>query len=522
VWEPPPPSAQCRLHVIREAHGEEVAVKEKGETMWIFGDDEQHLRLVVGEAVLKCGMVVHATNFPRLFLLRGNRQVVKDAQRPLPDHEFSATLHFKQQAGWLVGHFQGRLEQYVGQLLYQRCEADRGQQELAYADLAARQVSHRDAEAIALGGGRFALPAGEAWRRYRCRPIQVQARNERTCYDALPVDLAPEDVNRIRSAELDPQNHTGQFFLAPGSRVVTTVAAEVPCSALLAPVYQNLQGRWVQATPALMPSPPPTELQAATDSETGPPAFEVMPDFATRGLYSPQQLDEVQRRRRVKRQIAAAESQLEMAWERARRMRTDGSPRLTEGLLADVGIPPTSLSALASMAGSTVYSFLQDYGTVMAALTGTYIMYRWLMAIWHALYRCFLPLHGYHGWGGRVAGALCPWATQAVYEYRRTAGKEEDLYVNLDPLNDPSKPGRYSTLRDVSGVGATSAGDLREPPQQLEDILARLQALEGAGTTAPREHGFPKLILPKYHLKAPTPIAAEDTAARKPGHSTSE
>jgi hypothetical protein len=517
VWGPPPPSAQCRMHVIRKTHGAEVTVREKGETLTIFGDDEQHIRLVVRDSIIKCGMALYRTNFPRLFLFRGDHPVVVAAQRPLPDHEFSLALHFKQQAGWMTGHFQGRLEQYVGQLLHQRCEDDRNQQKVAYADLAARQASHREMEAIALGGGQFALPAGEAWRRYRCRPLQAHALNEGACYDALPVALAPEDRNRIAAADPGRANHTERYYLTPGSRIVTTVAAEVPCSALLAPVYQNLQGRWVQATPALMPSPPPKTLHVDEGGAKPAPTFEAMPDFATRGLYSPQQLDEVQRRRRAKRQIAAAESQLERAWERAQELAPGGVPRLSEGLLADVGIPPASLSALASLAGSKFYTFLQDYGTIMAAFTGTYILYRWGIAIWHAIYRCLLPLHGFHSWAGRAAGAICPWVTQAVYEYKHTTENgEEPLYVAMNPMNDPSKPGRYVCRVAPPAVAevakADSAEDLQEPPQQLDEIMERLRALEGVN------RGGPRLNLPRYHLEAMGPNRPDAAAAAVPGY----
>jgi hypothetical protein len=90
-----------------------------------------------------------------------------------------------------------------------------------------------------LGGSKIVLPGGEAWRRYTCRPIQVQARNKGHCYDALPIDLAPEDANRVRKAEGAGRNKTSPFFLTPGSQVVVTKAGEVPCAALLAPVYQN-------------------------------------------------------------------------------------------------------------------------------------------------------------------------------------------------------------------------------------------------------------------------------------------
>jgi hypothetical protein len=266
-----------------------------------------------------------------------------------------------------------------------------------------------------------------------------------------------------------------------------------------------------------MPSPPPKTLHVDEGGVKPAPAFEAMPDFATRGLYSPQQLDEVQRRRRAKRQIAVAESQLERAWERAQELAPGGEPRLSEGLLVDAGIPPASLSALASLAGSKFYTFLQDYGTVMATFTGTYILYRWGLAIWHATYRCLLPLHGFHSWTGRAAGALCPWVTQAVYEYRHTAKNgEEPLYVAMNPMNDPSKPGRYvcraTPPSAAEAAKADSTEDLQEPPQQLDDILARLKALEGVS------RGGPRLNLPRYHLEAMGPARPDAAAAAVPGY----
>jgi hypothetical protein len=517
IWQPPPPARQCRMHFLKDLAGEEVTLLEKGEPLSIFSDDQQHVRLTVGEATLKCGMLLRETNFPRLYLQEADKALAASADRPLPDHEYSATLHFKQQAGWLVGEFQGRLEQYVGHLLHRKCESERADKEAAYADLAAQQASNRDGEAVHLGGGRFALPAGEAWRRYTCRPIQVQARNEGRCYDALPIDLSPEDANRVREAEGVGHNETSRFFLTPGSRVVVTTAAEVPCAALLAPVYENIRGRWVQATPALMPSPPPTELQPGYRSAQATPQFEAMPDFATQGLYSPRQLNEVQRRRRAKRQLRVAESQLESAYERARQRRHGQVPELHESVLGDVGIPPTDLTTLAELAGSHAYAFLRDYGLVMAALTGTYVLYRWIISAWHATYRCMLPLHGYRGPFGRLAGALCPWVTQAVYEMNQETTDDTEVQAEMNPQNDPSKPGRYVrrrvSLQAPTKTDAAAPAEARPPSEDLARILERLQALElKRGTAAETDSGLSRLELPKFHfqLSAPAPNA--------PGH----
>jgi hypothetical protein len=305
---------------------------------------------------------------------------------------------------------------------------------------------------------------------------------------------------------------------------VVTTAAEVPCAALLAPVYQNIRGRWVQATPALMPSPPPTELQPGYQDGQSGPQFEAMPDFATQGLYSPKQLNEIQRRRRAKRQLRVAESQLESAYERARRKRRGQVPELHESVLGDVGIPPADLTTLAKLAGSHAYAFLRDYGLVMAALTGTYVLYRWIISAWHATYRCMLPLHGYRGPFGRLAGALCPWVTQAVYELNQETTSDTEVQAEMNPQNDPSKPGRYVrrrvSLRGPGQSDATATASTRPPSEDLARILERLQALElKRGAATDTDGGLGRLELPKFHfqMSAPVPNAPGGHAAGHAG-----
>jgi hypothetical protein len=88
--------------------------------------------------------------------------------------------------------------------------------------------------------------------------------------------------------------------------------------------------------------------------------------------------------------------------------------------------------------------------------------------------------------------------------------------VAMNPMNDPSKPGRYVCRAAPPAVAevakADSAEDLQEPPQQLNEIMERLRALEGVN------RGGPRLNLPRYHLETLGPDRPDAAAAAVSGY----
>ena len=73
------------------------------------------------------------------------------------------------------------------------------------------------------------------------------------CYHAMPVALEEEDLAEYAEfAGLTlGQAANVTFFVEPYTRVLTTTAAEAPCVPGLSPMYEALDGSWVQATPTL-------------------------------------------------------------------------------------------------------------------------------------------------------------------------------------------------------------------------------------------------------------------------------
>ncbi len=136
-----------------------------------------------------------------------------------------------------------------------------------YAVLAAAQKAVLTGGTVSLGNGQFATIGGEAWHVYQCPKIKVQAIDAEECYDSLPVQLSPQDHDRLVEFERQQQyaeqqqlqmgaeefiNSTSvQFFLEPHSHLISTISASTPCLPQFAAYYQNDQGQWVTADLAI-------------------------------------------------------------------------------------------------------------------------------------------------------------------------------------------------------------------------------------------------------------------------------
>jgi hypothetical protein len=156
----------------------------------------------------------------------------------------------------------------------ERAALIRGQ---AYARLAAEQRAASDGETTALGGGWFATAAGDAWYRYYCRLIWVQARHTSQCYSALPVILSSSDLQRYYTdrdldlpKRINPkvgrggnQQEEGEetkeimFFLEPHTHRLTTVGIQITCVEEFAPLYRNTNNNWMRITSTISSSRTP-------------------------------------------------------------------------------------------------------------------------------------------------------------------------------------------------------------------------------------------------------------------------
>ena len=180
------------------------------------------------------------------------------------------------------------------------------------------QVLARQGETIARGHGTFTTSAGEVQYRYTCPSKVVMGVDTPKCYHAMPVALEEEDLAAYAEfAGLTTEQAANvTFFVEPYTRVLTTTAAEAPCVPGLSPMYEALDGSWVQATPTLQKMTGP---QAINSSEFlnyyyNGSSYYPVPNFAQSGIYRTETLQKFQMYRQGPRYEAAAISSIRDAW----------------------------------------------------------------------------------------------------------------------------------------------------------------------------------------------------------------
>ena len=109
-----------------------------------------------------------------------------------------------------------------------------------------------------LQDGTFSTRSGEANYRYRCRPRTVHPVSTKHCFNKLPVVLRPP-VSRVKQVVNFTDSPT--YFMEPDARLLSSVASEIPCTALFPATYKTHQG-WIVVTPEVHPAPEPLPLPA--------------------------------------------------------------------------------------------------------------------------------------------------------------------------------------------------------------------------------------------------------------------
>ena len=115
-----------------------------------------------------------------------------------------------------------------------------------------------DGTFVNLGHGWTAVAAGQGWYRYQCRRLLATAvPGLQSCYQQdLPVRIPDEDrQSYLEQRQMTAANITHFFILSAGQRLHHQ-SSLVDCQQPLAPLYQNVEGTWLQARPKLQRRPP--------------------------------------------------------------------------------------------------------------------------------------------------------------------------------------------------------------------------------------------------------------------------
>ena len=248
IWNRPAPDETCRYYQTRISSGIIMADQYGVDTF--MSNDGSLIRLLIGDAVSTCGHVLHATNYPKLFVSLQDVHI-PIFNRSLHPTDFSIYTYANQQDSWLYGYLTTYIRDEFQAVHYQSCQRRLLESNLAYDTLLAEQHGSIDGDTAALGGGWFVTTGGEAWFKHRCRRIIVSARSSSSCHASLPVSLSPSDTARfLLSRDLPPSTNIS-FFLEPHSRRLTTRGIAINCTRHFYGLYQGLNGNWIRSSPTL-------------------------------------------------------------------------------------------------------------------------------------------------------------------------------------------------------------------------------------------------------------------------------
>ena len=255
VWEEFKPKDLCPFFLLKTVTGISVPANEEDEKeMNIFvANNDSMIRLKhSSDAISHCDSVMYPTEYPDLYLSTDlSKQVLN---RPLAPEEASAFLHATVSDNFIYHKTQENLANAVLGLQRHQCEEHRKRSLSAYAARLAKQKSVTDGDTAHLGDGLFLTASGEVAYLYWCRSLTVRASvHTKQCYNALPIELQPEDQEHLRMILSEPGQDPSEIqlppmYLEPRSRRLTTVAAPITCVPNFAPLYRNIHGEWLQMT----------------------------------------------------------------------------------------------------------------------------------------------------------------------------------------------------------------------------------------------------------------------------------
>ena len=266
---------QCPYYQLRQTTGSLVADKS-GHTLFVSKEGAL-VRLFLRSPVSACGSVLHRTNFANLYLTEDLRNL--KFMRQLPQAEYDISTYVAQADSWEDGHIKAWMRKELQSALRYECRRRIQRDRVTQAQLnAARTTSATMRDAVHLGNAVFALPAGDVFYRFTCRPIRVEAVSVNKCYDALPVRLSEQDY-RIYSETRGlhvPQDEF-QLFVAPGNHILEPVGVPTLCANLTPPIFRGMDGQYILANPEVSVVPTPGPLHLSHQDFTEPEFY--APDY---------------------------------------------------------------------------------------------------------------------------------------------------------------------------------------------------------------------------------------------------
>ena len=301
TWFEPTEKEKCPYFLARETHGADA--EANGKKVFV-SEDTTLLRFVHGATVTGCGHPLTATNYDKLFLTTAvNEPLFK---RELDFREASDLTYVNVQDDFFRHEWYRYVKKAFNSALRSECRSHKERQGTLFAVQASRQQAVVEGHTAHLGGGVYATAAAEGWYKYRCRMIDVVAREADHCYSALPVTLSSTDrqiymtarmftpgpeLNETEARMKNEELKMVKFYKEPKTERIITEATRIPCREHHPQFYQNKFGQYFTVTPEFRLMPRPRVIAGNKMYEMMLPEIEEI-DTEEGGIYSPKYIRE--------------------------------------------------------------------------------------------------------------------------------------------------------------------------------------------------------------------------------------
>ena len=378
TWDSLKRDQTCRYHQTRTTKGIIITDDRHQETF--ISTDKSMIRVIIKKPLSKCGQVIYATNYKKLFLTEN--AYTNSFPKGLALDEMSVWMYANQQDGYMMGELTRYIRTEFADIHHENCRRNTIAERFNYDKILSEQHGSTDGDTAALGGGYFLTVAGEAYYRYRCRRLVVRARASTDCYATLPISLYHDDRTRYLTERGKNQSlEEIEFFLEPNSRLITTRGIKIPCSTTFAALYAGIRGPWIRTDPRLSTSEVPESLNLKDFSslpleQLDAEAF----DFEEGGIYTPQQIEEHDKHLEMARavkdvQYSMGQRAQEAGWASGTFLQKAGYVFSPQAIIAKL----ESLSPIKKF-----WNFVSKWGQFLSTLVGIY----WFFYIWYWFFTC--------------------------------------------------------------------------------------------------------------------------------------
>ena len=428
VWRVPL-KEHCPLYHIRTFKGQLVEHQIKAltiqKTKIVMSNDQAHVRFVIKGEKDECGQTFLATNYPDILIRKTVVNGVLDGnlvKRTLPKDELQLSNFITNRDDYVFHAINSKLKREFFSVIRDDCQENLRKMKTEH--FLERQLP--GLHTYRLGGSNYLTAAGEVAYFYKCRPRLVAAIRADTCYDALPVEIAKENVTLTTYFQADGHEATvPKFYIEPLTHRLTSVAKKVPCLSKFFARYQDIFGQWFAVTPSISPTEPPGKLDLETLRKKVSFSDSLDVDLSRGGIYEPEAVDDL------------------ITWLEGNRRQEVVMHQITNqvgSLSPGQYITPRLMFPPHTLPGGSWHTFIlgklwgaiRGLGEIFSSIFGLLIVGRLVWYLIKVLMNCSY-IHSVHGCSAQLAWSFCTevFFTRIYRKEQRSAAENSD--------NDPSK-----------------------------------------------------------------------------------